>query len=61
MGRKGNSKRKPSQTKSKPVNTGGGNNSISSLVQGKDNQPARIGDSEKEKPSSATKKGQKKG
>ena len=61
MGRKGNSKRKPSQAKSKPVNTGGGSNNVSALVQGKDNQPARIGENEKEKPSPVTKKGQKKG
>jgi hypothetical protein len=58
MGRKGNNKKKPGTNKSKPeTGGGGGGNSISSLVHGKDNQPARIGDVEK--PSSPTKKGKK--
>lgn len=61
MGRKGNSKRKPSQSKIKPViTTAGGGNSISSLVQGKDKQPVRIAETEKDSVSSGSKKGQKK-
>jgi len=61
MGRKGNSKRKPSQQKTKPGVAAGGGNSISSLVQGKDKQPVRIVDTEKESPSSVSKKSHKKG
>jgi hypothetical protein len=66
MGRKGNSKRKPSQNKSKPVSAGnGGNNSISSLVQagkpGKsiDTSKAILSETGNERPSSGSKKNKK--
>ena len=41
MGRKGASKRKPSQTKSKPLSGKDAGGSISSVMQATENQPAK--------------------
>jgi hypothetical protein len=63
MGHKGVSKRKPSQTKSKPVSSDKASGSVSSVLQATENQPARSSDTGKAvtKPSTDRKKNPKKG
>lgn len=51
MGRKGVSKRKPGQLKTKPLGGGAGGSSVSSIMQAPANQPARAGDAGKAAPS----------
>jgi hypothetical protein len=51
MGRKGVSKRKPKQTKSNFQSNGTGSGSVSSMMQGMDNQPGKSVDSGKTAPS----------
>ena len=62
MGHKGVSKRKPSQTKSKPLSSSAASGSVSSVVQAAENQPIKSFDIGKgENPFSGWKKNSKKG
>jgi hypothetical protein len=62
MGRKGVSKRKPSQsTKSKPLTGGAASGSVASAMQSAENQPGRSADKNKAAPASDRKPSTKKG